>query len=217
MWKKNHSHPFRFVLMAIMLSLVLVSAPISVSAAGVAVAVSEMSSGASVQTARKQHCLAALSWKTPEELEEEKKASDSSSSDASGSSETDTGSSDPGKTDETPEMASLDTVIQPPAEKHLTKRAGVFMGPSGKETWYNMNMEKTVKRMRNMGYSEKDYPYWEREDGAKMLGNFVMVAAAYSLHPLGSVVETSMGTAIVVDTGGFAATNPTLIDIAVNW
>ena len=44
-----------------------------------------------------------------------------------------------------------------------------------------------------------------------------MCAANLDVHPRGSLVETSLGTAIVVDTGGFADSNPNQIDIAVNW
>ena len=44
-----------------------------------------------------------------------------------------------------------------------------------------------------------------------------MVAANLGVHPRGSLVETSLGTGIVVDTGGFAEGNPTQLDIAVDW
>ena len=65
-----------------------------------------------------------------------------------------------------------------------------------------------------MGY---DYEYWVRDDGVKMLGDYVMVAANLNLRPRGSLVETSLGTGIVCDTGGFAKKNPTQLDIAVTW
>ena len=101
--------------------------------------------------------------------------------------------------------------------EHLTKQSGVFNGPSGKETYYNLNMSGVVSIMRGMGYSEEEYPYWVREDGVKMLGDYVMCAAAFSIRPRGSIVETSLGTALVCDTGGFAYYNETQIDIAVSW
>ena len=107
--------------------------------------------------------------------------------------------------------------INPPQEQHITKQSGVFDGPSGKETYYNLNMSGVVSIMRGMGYSEEEYPYWVREDGVKMLGDYVMCAAAFSIRPRGSVVETSLGTALVCDTGGFAYYNETQIDIAVSW
>ena len=99
----------------------------------------------------------------------------------------------------------------------LTKSAGVVYGPSGKETYYNLPMGGIVSSMRNAGYSEADYPYWVRDDGVKMLGQYVMVAAAYSIRPKGTIVESSLGPAIVCDTGGFANSNPTQLDIAVTW
>ena len=99
----------------------------------------------------------------------------------------------------------------------LTKSKGVVIGPSGKETYYNLNMSGVVKIMRNLGFSEEEYPYWVRDDGVKMLGNYVMVAASFNIRPRGSLVESSLGTAIVCDTGGFAQNNPTQLDIAVTW
>lgn len=99
----------------------------------------------------------------------------------------------------------------------LTQFSGVFYGPSGKETYYNLNMAGVVTLMRNKGYDEATYPYWVRDDGVKMFGQYVMVAANLDIRPRGSLIETSLGTAIVCDTGGFAANNPTQLDIAVTW
>lgn len=99
----------------------------------------------------------------------------------------------------------------------LTKSKGVVIGPSGKETYYNLNMSGVVRIMRNLGYTEAEYPYWVREDGVKMLGNYVMVAANFNIRPRGTIVPSSLGDAIVCDTGGFAHNNPTQLDIAVSW
>lgn len=99
----------------------------------------------------------------------------------------------------------------------LTKSAGVFNGPSGKETYYNLSMSGVVKIMRGLGYTEEEYPYWVREDGCKMLGDYIMVAACFSIRPRGTIVETSLGKGIVCDTGGFASRNQTQLDIATNW
>jgi hypothetical protein len=96
----------------------------------------------------------------------------------------------------------------------LSKGRGVNYGPSGKETYYNLNMSGVVNIMRSMGYTGE---YWVRDDGCKMLGEYIMVAANLNLRPRGSIVETSLGDAIVCDTGGFAKRNPTQIDIAVTW
>ena len=96
----------------------------------------------------------------------------------------------------------------------LTPSAGVNYGPSGKETYYNLDMSGVVSIMRGMGNNDN---YWVRSDGAKMLGNYVMVAANLNVHPRGSLVETSLGTGIVCDTGGFAYGNSTQLDIATSW
>ena len=96
----------------------------------------------------------------------------------------------------------------------LTPSAGVNYGPSGKETYYNLDMSGVVSIMRGMGNNDN---YWVRSDGAKMLGNYVMVAANLNVHPRGSLVETSLGTGIVCDTGGFAYGNATQLDIATSW
>ena len=120
-------------------------------------------------------------------------------------------------TEEDTEEVELVKFENSPMAEHLTKSAGVFNGPSGKETYYNLNMSTVVSVMRANGYSEEDYPYWVREDGVKMLGYYVMVAADFNTRPRGTIIETSLGTAIVCDTGGFAYSNPTQIDIAVTW
>ena len=96
----------------------------------------------------------------------------------------------------------------------LSKGRGVNNGPSGKETYYNLNMSIVVKMMNRMGY---DYEYWVRDDGVKMFGDYVMIAANLDLRPKGTLVETSLGTGMVCDTGGFAKRNPTQIDIATSW
>lgn len=96
----------------------------------------------------------------------------------------------------------------------LSKRRGTIQGPSGKETYYNLNMSGVVSIMRRMGY---DYEYWVRDDGVKMFGNYVMVAANLNIRPRGSLVQTSLGMGIVCDTGTFAKRNPTQIDIATTW
>lgn len=99
----------------------------------------------------------------------------------------------------------------------LTRSRGSIQGPSGKETYYNLNMSGVVSIMRRMGFSESEYPYNVRTDGVKCLGPYVMVAAHLGNRPRGSKVQTSLGTGIVCDTGGFAANNPTQIDIATLW
>ena len=101
--------------------------------------------------------------------------------------------------------------------RRISRSAGSIMGPSGKETYYNLDMSVCVKVMRRMGFSEEEYPYAVRSDGVKTLGGYVMVAANLGIRPKGTLIETSVGTGIVVDTGGFAKRNRTQLDIAVNW
>jgi hypothetical protein len=96
----------------------------------------------------------------------------------------------------------------------LSKGSGTIMGPSGKETYYNLNMAGVVRIMRRMGNNDE---YWVRSDGVKMLGNYVMVAANLSIRPRGSIVQTSLGPGIVCDTGTFIYSNPTQLDVAVAW
>jgi hypothetical protein len=104
-----------------------------------------------------------------------------------------------------------------PERPHLTKSAGVFQGPSGKETYYNLPMGQVINNMRSLGYSVEEYPFTVREDGAKCLGPYVIVAANLNLRPRGTIVETSLGMAIVCDTGGFAEYNSTQLDLATDW
>lgn len=106
-----------------------------------------------------------------------------------------------------------------PERPHLTRSGGTFEdGPSGVETWYNLRMGTCISIMRDMGYDTETYPYWIREDGAKMLGGYVMCAANVNIRPKGTVLETSLGMAIVVDKCAKAHTdNPYLLDMAVDW
>lgn len=104
-----------------------------------------------------------------------------------------------------------------PAEGVLTKSKGTVQFDGHKETYYNLNMSKVVSNAQKKIEGAKEWEYWEREDGAKMLGDYIMVAADQKIHPYGSLVETSLGTGIVVDTGTFIQTNPQQIDIAVTW
>ena len=96
----------------------------------------------------------------------------------------------------------------------LTKTRGTITGPSGKETYYNLNMDGVVAIMRRMGNEDE---YWIRDDGCRMLGDYIMVAADLDIHPRGSLVDTSLGKGIVCDTGTFTYTNPYQLDIAVTW
>ena len=106
-----------------------------------------------------------------------------------------------------------------PDKEHLTKKIGRFTYCKNQvETYYNLKMDGVINIMRNLGYEEKDgWKYWVNKDGCKMFGDYIMIAANLDVHPRGSFVETSLGTAIVCDTGAFAANNKNQVDIAVNW
>ena len=108
--------------------------------------------------------------------------------------------------------------VSAPQTSHITATGGIYQGPSGHETYYNLPMDGVITIMRNLGYSESDgWTYWVRDDGAKMFGDYVMVAADLDVRPRGSLIECSMGTAIVCDTGDFAKSNAYQLDIAVTW
>lgn len=96
----------------------------------------------------------------------------------------------------------------------LSKSKGVNHGPSGKETYYNLPMQGVINIMRKMGNNNK---YWVRKDGCKMLGNYIIAAANLKVRPRGSIVNTSLGKAIVCDTGSFAKRNAYQLDIATTW
>lgn len=105
----------------------------------------------------------------------------------------------------------------PDHDNHITQRGGVYYGPSGRETYYNLPMDGVVELMRDLGYSEEEYPYWVREDGVKMFGDYIMVAANLETRPKGTILDCSLGKAMVCDTGTFVETYPGQLDIAVDW
>lgn len=114
---------------------------------------------------------------------------------------------------------------------YLTNTMGRNLnGPSGQETYYNMDMSGIVSSLQRGGWMYNqcvdtdliDYildtkGYWVREDGCKMFGDYIMVAAGLDVRPRGSLVQTSLGMGIVVDTGGFAYNDPYQLDIATTW
>ena len=97
---------------------------------------------------------------------------------------------------------------------YLTSSRGVYWYGDQKETYYNLNMSGVVSIARSNGIEGE---YWVREDGCKMLGDYIMLACNRSVHPYGSIVWTSLGMGISLDTGGFAHYNSTQVDIAVDW
>lgn len=100
----------------------------------------------------------------------------------------------------------------------LTPRAGVNWFNDGltthKETYYNLSMNKVITNAAKNGLPGI---YWIRKDGVKMYNQYIIVAANQHRHPYGSLVMTSLGRGIVLDTGEFVKNNPEQYDIAVNW
>lgn len=80
------------------------------------------------------------------------------------------------------------------------------------ETYYNLSMNKVVQRAQDRGIPGE---YWEADNGCKMLGEFIICAGATKRY--GEIIETSLGPGIIIDTGDFAKTEPTTIDIATTW
>lgn len=94
----------------------------------------------------------------------------------------------------------------------LTARLGRVQFQGHDETYYNLSMKRIVQQAQNKGIPGE---YWESENGCKMYGEFIMCAGAPGRY--GEIIETSLGQGIILDTGSFAKTNPTCIDIATNW
>ena len=96
----------------------------------------------------------------------------------------------------------------------LTAIGGVNYYFDQRETWYNMDMTFIVERAHRWGLEGE---YWIRDDGCKMFGKYIIIAANLDTHPFKTLVPTSLGMGIVLDTGGFAKKHPYGIDIATNW
>lgn len=98
--------------------------------------------------------------------------------------------------------------------KVLTKKGGINTFEGHQESWYNLKMTKVIQRAQANGITGV---YWENSDGLKMYGSYIIVAANYDIYPYGSLVNTSRGIGVVLDTGEFIKKNPTMIDLAVAW
>jgi flagellar basal body-associated protein FliL len=96
-----------------------------------------------------------------------------------------------------------------------------FYGPSGKEDYYSIPMDIVVKNAYDENYTEKDYPYWIRDDGCKMFGDYIICAEDYDKYPYKSIIMTSLGEAIVLDIGGTLKRDGKDfrcdVDIATDW
>lgn len=97
----------------------------------------------------------------------------------------------------------------------LTPSSGINNFNGHTESWYNLPMDGVIQQARNYGIEGE---YWVNpENGVKMYGDYVICACNRDIYPLGSLVETSFGTGISLDTGSFVDWNPTNCDIATSW
>ena len=94
----------------------------------------------------------------------------------------------------------------------LTAKLGKIEFNGHIETWYNLPMQKVVQKAHDNGF---DGDYWERKDGCKMIGHYIICAGHPSRY--GEIVECSRGKGIILDTGEFVKNNPTAIDLATTW
>lgn len=93
----------------------------------------------------------------------------------------------------------------------LTASLGRIQFGAHTETWYDLDMSKVVANAQAAGIPCE---YSVREDGVKCFGPWVIVAAHPSI-PRFSLVETSLGTGIVLDR--HTCQDAELIDIATDW
>jgi 3D (Asp-Asp-Asp) domain-containing protein len=96
----------------------------------------------------------------------------------------------------------------------LTAGLGRITYAGHEETWYNLPMGRVLERAAAHGI---EIDYWERSDGMKMNGKYIICAGNYKVYPYGSLVETSRGTGIILDTGDFIKDHPNDIDLSVTW
>lgn len=93
----------------------------------------------------------------------------------------------------------------------LTAKLGTVRYNNHTETWYDLPMENVIQRSQDAGIP---CDYWVRDDGVKMFGPWVIVAA----HPSKiryTFVDTSLGTGIILDT--HETGDEELYDIATTW
>lgn len=112
------------------------------------------------------------------------------------------------------ELESEVILLKTYPEIKLNKKIGTVQGPQEIEKFYNLPMENVIQTMRNAGYTEEDYPYYISDDGIKMFGDFIIVAADLEKYPRGTIVETSLGQGMVCDTGEDLEG---IFDLAVEW
>lgn len=96
----------------------------------------------------------------------------------------------------------------------LTRSKGVNYGPLGKETYYNLPMQGVINIMRRNGYDAERFPYWVRDDGVRMLGDYIMLAGRVGQFERGTIVQCSLGQGMICDYGYLEWNG---VDVAVVW
>lgn len=97
----------------------------------------------------------------------------------------------------------------------LTAKLGTIQNENSniKETWYDLPMHNIVERAD--AYYGLEGVYEVREDGVKTYNGLVIVATNWDVYPYGSIVETSLGTGVVLDMQ--TSKDKTVVDIATSW
>ena len=94
----------------------------------------------------------------------------------------------------------------------LTAQMGTINYNGHRETWYDLKMDRVVKRA-NAYYGIKDV-YEVREDGVKTYNGFVICAVHKSV-PYGTLIDTSKGVGIALDY--HTMKDSSAVDIATDW
>ena len=120
---------------------------------------------------------------------------------------------------QSPEEVTVEEILTEDIETPysvLNKRMGVNYFNGQKETYYNLRMTGVIRLLDDMGIPHGEY--WVRDDGAKMLGDDIMLATDTNRIPKGTIWETSLGTGMIVDhCSGSESYSGVWIDVAVNW
>lgn len=130
-----------------------------------------------------------------------------------------TPSETPVNASQSPEEVTVEEILTEDIETPysvLNKRMGVNYFNGQKETYYNLRMTGVIRLLDDMGIPHGEY--WVRDDGAKMLGEYIMLATDTNRIPKGTIWETSLGTGMIVDHCSGSESYPGVwIDVAVNW
>lgn len=115
------------------------------------------------------------------------------------------------------DMSDYYQALEDAPKDRLSIANPIWYGPSGKELYAIWDVEPAIEYMRMLGYDEETYPYWVSDDGVKMFGDYIICAASFDeFGERGTIVDTSLGKAMICDTGG-SFEKDSYIDIATTW